>query len=100
MSVWQTSIPAPSLSGAEGELLAVRIEVPSRQLEKLLEVLAAVPFPINPELRHGSPLTTVEFPAYSGQMEEITSAVRRAGGQGLRIKARKCWPELVAGNAK
>jgi hypothetical protein len=96
MSVWQDATRAPSLSGADGELLAVRIAVPWGQLEELLEALAAVPFPINPEIRHGSPLTTVEFPAYSGQMEDITNVVRRAAGPGLRIKARKCWPELLA----
>ena len=98
MSVWQDIIPAPSLSGTDGELLAVRIAVPWHQLEDLLEALAAVPFPINPEIRHGSPVTTVEFPAYSGQMEAITSAVREAGGPGLRMEARKCWPELVSGS--
>ena len=97
MSVWQDTTSAPSLSGAAGELLAVRISVPWSQLEDLLEALAAVPFPINPEIRHGTPLTTVEFPAYSGQMGEITKAVKGTGAPGLRLEARKCWPELVKG---
>jgi hypothetical protein len=96
MSVWQDTTPAPSLSGADGELLAVRIAVPWNQLEDLLEALATVPFPINPEIRHGSPLTTVEFPAYSGQVGEITKAVRGTGGRDLRMEASKCWPDLVS----
>ena len=97
MSVWQDPVSLPSLSGANGELLSVRIAVPWGQLEDLLEALAGAPFPINPEIRHGSPLTTVEFPAYSGQMEEIQRAVKRAGDRGLQVETRRCWPELISG---
>ena len=97
MSVWQDTVPAPSLSGINGELLSVRIAVPWRQLEDLLEALAGLHFPVNPEIRHGSPLTTVEFPAYSGQMAEIAEAVRNIGNSGLRVETRRCWPDLISG---
>jgi hypothetical protein len=92
MTVWQDTDSA-SLTGAEGELLAVRIAVPWRQLEDLLEALATVSFPINPHIRHGSPATIVAFPAYSGQLGDIRKAV--AGLNGLRINAEKSWADIT-----
>ena len=68
MDVWQeeTGVASPSLIGADGELLTVSVSVPWRELEEVLDALSTAPFPINPEIRHASPLTVVEFPAYSG----------------------------------
>jgi len=39
-------------SREEGELLLVRLRVECRQLEEVLEALADLPFPVNPELCH------------------------------------------------
>ena len=66
------------LSGNEGELVSVSIDVEARSLESLLEVLSQVTFPINPQIYHGA-ITTVEFPAYDTRLEEVRR-VLAAGG--------------------
>lgn len=79
MSVWPTTQPAhPLLSGREGELIQVRISTEPRLLEDLLECLASVPFPINPQIYHGRP-TIVEFPAYEKHLYEVRDALRAFG---------------------
>jgi hypothetical protein len=93
MSVWPNTQPcgAPALSGAEGALVLVSIAVEPRRLESLLEVLANVGFPINPQLCHeGSPenvelgeqfrdLTLVEFPAYEDRVAEVRRTLSASG---------------------
>ena len=70
-----------SLVGSEGELDSVSIVVDPRLLERLLEALADLPFPVNPEIHHGEArhVTTVEFPAYASHMPEIRRAVAARG---------------------
>ena len=94
MSVWhQASAHSPHLIGAQGELLRVRVSVHWRDLEDVLEALASAPFPINPEIRHGSPLTYVEFPVYSGQVETVKRLVR---AEAVDFDVRDIWAELSA----
>jgi hypothetical protein len=69
----------PSLVGTEGELVSVSIAVEPQLLERLLESLAALPFPINPQIRHADPATQVEFPAYAGRLAEIQGALNDWG---------------------
>lgn len=72
------------LRGAEGDLVLLRITVGARQLEELLETIASLPFPINPEIQHqASGLNCVEFPAYSSRIEEVRLALTRRGFAGL-----------------
>ena len=94
MSV-RLSCPPPnlSLSGSEGELISVRISVEPRLLEELLEALAEIQFPINPQIYHKAAtvyvyadghrveeLTTmVEFPAFRGRLGEVQDNLRRHG---------------------
>ena len=66
------------LSGNEGELVSVSIDVDARSLESLLEVLSQVTFPINPQIYHG-PITTVEFPAYATRLEEVRRTLSASG---------------------
>jgi len=82
MSVWPKWEPAsPSLSGSEGALVSVSIAVKPRRLESLLEALAQLPFPINPEIHHEvvEDATLVEFPAYAGRLEEVRRALEAYG---------------------
>lgn len=86
MSVWPVPNCAPGLRGVEGILLSIRILVEPRLLEDLLEALAEVSFPVNPEIRHPAAApagrrlqTTVEFPAYESRLEEIRSTLSRHG---------------------
>lgn len=96
MSVWPSIAPAnssPSLHSSEGELISVCLTVDPRRLEALLETLAALQFPINPQIYHDAawnyvyadgrqefePATLVEFPAYAAWLSGINSALRQAG---------------------
>ena len=94
MSVWAKSSPAAgALSGREGDLISVSINVDPRYLESLLETLAQVSFPVNPQIYHDAAIvylfpdgheeteatTLVEFPAYGGQLEEVCRALESLG---------------------
>jgi len=94
MSVWpKTASAGPSLSGSQGDLVSVSICVKPRDLESLLESLALVPFPINPEIYHDAAMvyrygdgreseedaTLVEFPAYASRLEEVRDALEARG---------------------
>jgi hypothetical protein len=91
MGVWPKSLPeSPSLSTAEGALVSVSILVEPHHLESLLEALAQVSFPINPQIYHDAALvyryadghreghsaTLVEFPAYEGRLDEVRAALQ------------------------
>ena len=79
MSVWlNPASPDSHLSTNEGELLAVSIRIDPRRLEALLETLALVPFPINPQIRHGAE-TVVEFPAYRERVAEVERLLDACG---------------------
>ena len=79
MCVWPTACPAGSvLIGSEGELLQVRISADARLLEELLDCLAGLSFPINPQIYHGLP-TVVEFPVYEARLNELRNALRVYG---------------------
>ncbi len=94
MSVRPEFFPvAPSLAGSEGELVNVHVCVSPRHLERLLEILASLSFPINPQIYHQAGLgrvypdgreqvehaTIVEFPAFSDRLSEVCDALRQGG---------------------
>ncbi|MEO8027555.1 MAG: hypothetical protein ABI823_13830 [Bryobacteraceae bacterium] len=82
MSVTSNASPQsvrPVLAGPEGELLLVRIEVPAARLETVLDCLATVPFPLNPELHHGHPRSAVEFPAYGPWLPQLRATLDAVG---------------------
>jgi hypothetical protein len=84
---------AYSLSSNEGVLVSIAIRVEPRRLESLLEALAQVAFPINPQIYHeaeiefrdsngwqASEITTlVEFPAYLARIEDVFRALELNG---------------------
>jgi hypothetical protein len=86
MSVWP-------LATTEGQLLSVSIRVEPTDLESLLEALAQVSFPINPQIYHDAAVvyrypddreeseatTLVEFPAYEGRLDEVRAALEGYG---------------------
>jgi hypothetical protein len=95
MSVWPTSGVATgaSLNSSEGALISVSVAVEARLLEDLLEALAQLRFPINPQIYHDAairylyadgresivPTTLVEFPAYAGRLPEIRQMMEAYG---------------------
>jgi hypothetical protein len=70
---------AHALFGLEGELVSLSLSVEPKLLEDLLEALARLDFPINPQLYHRAASVTVEFPAYETRVEEVREALRRSG---------------------
>jgi len=95
MSVWPSLSPSPSpvLHGSEGELVSISVTVEPRDLEDLLEALATVEFPINPQIYHdavvvyveqdgaerGEHSTLVEFPAYAEWVPKICGVLETGG---------------------
>lgn len=86
MSVWPNHQSAsPCLETSEGALISVSVSVEPRLLEELLEALAGLQFPINPQIYHDAalryvypdgrveiiPTTLVEFPAYADRLPDI-----------------------------
>jgi hypothetical protein len=68
-----------ALFGLEGELVSLRITVEPKLLEELLEALSSLNFPVNPQLYHRHAQVSVEFPAYSTQVEQVRDALRYNG---------------------
>jgi hypothetical protein len=118
MSVWpKTLSSAPSLSGREGDLISVSIDVDPPCLESLLEALAQVGFPVNPQIYHDAALvyvypddrqeteatTLVEFPAYRGQLDDVRRALDNCGFDPASLQVTgmldqiqsDCQPELA-----
>jgi hypothetical protein len=80
MSVWPgDGTPGAALRGDEGELISVRISIEPRLLEQVLEVLARLEFPINPQIYHDAVTTVVEFPAWAKRLGEVREALLRSG---------------------
>ena len=105
MSVWQCTPSATPLGGSEGELVAVSISVSPRDLEALLEGLAHVDFPINPQIYHATGEasgagTIVEFPAYVGGLAQVRAALAGAGfdPEALRVRAMLEELQLLLGD--
>ena len=69
----------PALFGQDGELVSVCVSIEPRLLEDLLEALAALEFPVNPQFYHQTAQVSVEFPAYAPQLEKIRVVLARQG---------------------
>ena len=114
MSVW-SSVPqshSPALHGSEGELVSVSVTVEPRDLEDLLEALAALDFPINPQIYHDAavvyvdrgggqreePATIVEFPAYAGGLPKIRAVLEASGFGTQAISVSPMLDEIHTGH--
>jgi hypothetical protein len=74
------SLPSKAaLFGQQGELISLSIATEPKLLEDLLEVLAVLDFPVNPQLYHRPAQVVVEFPAYSSQVKQVRDALVRQG---------------------
>ena len=97
MSVWQYEPSTSVLSGSEGELISVSISVDPRHLEALLEALAQVDFPINPQIYHAEghapqDRAIVVFPAYARRLPQVRDAV--AGLSGVAVSEKGMLEEI------
>jgi hypothetical protein len=110
MGVWPSAVPTPSLSSGEGDLVSVSIDVAARDLEPLLEALARVDFPINPQIYHDAEMiyrygdgsektestTLVEFPAYAGRLNEVRDALAAYGFDPGSVSVTGMWEQIHA----
>ncbi len=70
------SLPSKAaLFGQEGELISLSVRTEAKLLEQLLETLASLDFPINPQLYHRPAHVLVEFPAYTSQVVKVQEAL-------------------------
>jgi len=98
MSVWHNPVAAvPSLLGLEGELVIASITVDPHDLEELLDALAHVPFPINPQIYHQRGV--VEFPAYAQRVTDVRAALEAYGFNGSILHVRSMLDALHASRA-
>jgi hypothetical protein len=70
-----------AIVGPEGELLTVIVSAEPRRLEALLDALASLSFPVNPEITHGklgAPVL-VEFPAFEIRIPEVRDTLAPLG---------------------
>ena len=65
------SVRPDSLATSEGTLISISISVQPSRLESLLEVLAGVSFPVNPQIYHDAALVS-RFPDGTEQSESTT----------------------------
>ncbi|MBK9166989.1 MAG: hypothetical protein IPM24_05930 [Bryobacterales bacterium] len=84
MNPWLDTPDVPPFSGPAGELVSVTVSADPWDLEALLDALALLPFPVNPELHHpsgddDSALTRVSFPAYSRDLTAVREVLLRTG---------------------
>ena len=113
MSVWSpvSTTSSTSLSGSEGELVSVSVSVAPLDLEDLLETLAVLDFPINPQIYHDAavvyvehngneheePATIVEFPAYAGRLAKIRGVLESSGFSAAVISVSPMLDEIRSG---
>jgi hypothetical protein len=85
----------PTLIGSEGELVLIRISIEPRMLERALDTLARLDFPINPEIRHAAgPITAIEFPAWSARIPQVRDAILGAGFDRAVVAVRSMLDEI------
>ena len=101
---------ASALCGREGPLLSVSVSVDPRHLESLLEALAQLTFPINPQIYHDAALiyrfsddheeteatTLVDFPAYEAQLGDVRAALDSFGFDPKTVHATGMLDEIHA----
>ena len=102
------------LATAEGVLVCVSLDVEAQCLESMLESLALVNFPINPQIYHeaamvyrfadgheeSEALTLVEFPAYEAHLDEVRRAVEAYGFDATCLHVRAMLEEIQTSDRK
>ena len=90
------SVRPDFLATSEGTLISISISVQPSRLESLLEALAAVNFPVNPQICHGA-VTMVEFPGYAGRVDEVRQAIASFGFDPVAIQVTEMLAEIRRG---
>jgi hypothetical protein len=114
MSIWDSPCTASGvLSSNEGVLMLLSIAVEPRRLEAMLELLARLDFPVNPEIFHEVPVvyeypdgreepqvaTLVEFPAYDVRLPDVRRALEKADFDSNCVQAASMLEEIHSSRA-
>jgi len=105
MSVWSTTVAGTlPLLGTEGALVSVSITIEPPRLEALLDALAHLDFPINPQICHDAgpathPAAVVEFPAYEKRLPEIRGLLEICGFPAKSMTATPMLDSIRGGHA-
>ncbi len=75
--------------GIEGELVSLRVSVEPRLLEDLLEVLARLDFPVNPQISHRPAQVMVEFPFSSTRVDDVRDALSNHGFSAFSLEVNR-----------
>ena len=103
-----TNTARVSLNGIEGSLISVNITVEAQDLEDLLEALAHLEYPINPQIYHQAlaiyrygdgrevcePVTVVDFPAYMNWVGGVRQVLHLYGFDPARVHVLEMLEEL------
>ena len=89
--------PEAALFGREGELICLSVATEPKLLEDLLDALASLDFPVNPQLYHRPAEVSVEFPAYSSQIDNVRAALLRQGFAASDIRVSRPLARSQAG---
>ena len=79
------------LRTCEGELLQLSVLVERRKIEMVLDTLAGLPFPVNPEIVHpetASGPVVVRFPAYGRRLKAILGELAALGFPSDSVRVR------------
>jgi hypothetical protein len=100
-----------TLAGSQGALVSISISVSPHLLESLLEALAQLQFPINPQIYHdglivyhfadhqeSESVTLVEFPAYAEQLAEVRTVLHGADFDPASIQVTAMLDEIHTGS--
>jgi hypothetical protein len=71
------------------EFVSLRVSVEPRLLEDLLEVLARLDFPVNPQLSHRPAQVTVEFPVSSTRVGDVRDALSNHGFSAFSLEVNR-----------
>jgi hypothetical protein len=75
--------------GIEDEFVSLRVSVEPTLLEDLLEVLARLDFPVNPQISHRPAQVTVEFPFSSTRVDDVRYALRNHGFSAFSLEVNR-----------
>jgi len=70
------------------DLLFVTVSVPPREIERFLDALGTLPYPVNFRLRYEEWQTHVEFPAYRSWLGDLQKMLVRHGFEPASLRYR------------
>ena len=77
---------SPHYLARKANCFSLRISIEPKIVEEVLEALASLDFPVNPQLYHRPAQVVVEFPAYSTRLGEVGALSEHQGLKPDRLR--------------